>query len=43
MTARDKLTKKGEIKHFNKNEIQKEPIALPEGFEWSTFDIEDDD
>ena len=43
VTAREKLKKKGEIKHFNKNEIPKEPLPLPEGFEWSPFDIEDDD
>lgn len=36
------MKKKGEIKHFNKAEVPKEPMKLPEGFEWSPFDIEDD-
>lgn len=36
------MSKKGEIKHFNKNDIPKDPLPLPEGFEWSPFDIEDD-
>lgn len=43
VTARSQLQKKGEIKHFQKNEIPKDPLPLPEGFEWSPFDIEDDD
>jgi glycylpeptide N-tetradecanoyltransferase len=43
VTTRNQAHKKGEIKHFNKNDIPKEPLKLPEGFEWGTFDIEDDD
>ena len=35
--------KQGAIKHFKKDEIQQEPLNLPEGFEWAPFDIDNDD
>ena len=35
--------KLGPIKHFQKDEIRQEPLNLPEGFEWATFDIDNDE
>lgn len=35
--------KEGPIKHFQAKDIPDEPVALPPGFEWSTFDIDDED
>ncbi len=31
--------KEGEIEHNEVKDVQKEPYALPAGFEWSTVDI----
>lgn len=35
--------KEGEIKKFPKDEVPTEPIALPAGFEWSEFDVSNDE
>lgn len=42
MTPLNKVQKKGQIKQFNKADIPKEPLKLPDGYEWSDLDIEDD-
>jgi hypothetical protein len=34
--------KEGEIEHKELKNVQKEPFALPAGFEWTTIDIADD-
>ena len=34
--------KEGEIEHREVKDVQKEPYALPAGFEWTTIDIADD-
>lgn len=42
VTARNKVAKKGQIQVFKKEDIPTEPLKLPDGYEWSTLDIEDD-
>ena len=39
----DAEEKEGEIEHKDVKNVQKEPYALPAGFEWSTIDIAKDD
>jgi len=37
-----KKIKEGEIRKYVPSEVEDEPIALPPGFEWSTFDCDND-
>jgi glycylpeptide N-tetradecanoyltransferase len=34
--------KEGSIEHKKLKDVQKEPISLPAGFEWSNIDLKDD-
>lgn len=43
MLSRKKLVKEGEIKQFKKADIPTEPLPLPDGFEWHTFDCKNDE
>ena len=43
MLARKKMQKEGEIKQFQKKDIPTEPLPLPEGFVWHTFDCKNDE
>jgi glycylpeptide N-tetradecanoyltransferase len=42
MFATKKVVKEGMMKPYPKDKVPIEPVALPEGFEWETFDIMDD-
>ena len=37
-----KTSKKGPIKQMSKNDVPAEPYALPQGFKWDNFNIQDD-
>ena len=37
------MVKEGQIQEFKKEDISPEPMALPPGFEWDTFDITNDE
>eukprot|EP00347_Sterkiella_histriomuscorum_P012835 403367044 len=41
--ASQQVKKEGQIVSKKVEEVQKEPLALPEGFEWSTVDLKDDE
>lgn len=36
-----KKSREGMIKQYTKDEIPKEPLPLPPGFEWQNFDVKD--
>jgi len=42
MLPRKQIQREGIIKQFSAKDIPTEPLPLPEGFEWSTYDARDD-
>jgi glycylpeptide N-tetradecanoyltransferase len=42
MNLRKKDAKRGQIQQLNPEEVSKEPMALPQGFSWGNFDVNND-